>query len=94
MVPSYGPVGTAVGAGAGAIVGGGVGYLSSPKDVDPVLYQEMIARYSKGRRYQARTAANQLSADLGSSLTARGLNSSVLGAGIVAGQPWQADGIG
>ena len=82
---AFGPYGTAIGAGAGAIVGGTTNALSSPKQIDPVLYQEMIDRYSKGRRYQARTAANQLSADLGSSLAARNLNNSGLGAGIVAG---------
>ena len=81
----FGPYGTAIGAGVGAIVGGTTNALSSPKQIDPVLYQEMIDRYSKGRRYQARTAANQLSADLGSSLAARNLNNSGLGAGIVAG---------
>ena len=69
----------------GGVAGGTIGALSSPKEIDPVLYQEMIDRYSKGRRYQARTAANQLSADLGSSLAARNLNNSGLGAGIVAG---------
>ena len=82
---AFGPKGTAIGAGVGAIAGGTIGALSSPKQIDPVLYQEMIDRYSKGRRYQARTAANQLSADLGSSLAARNLNNSGLGAGIVAG---------
>ena len=81
----FGPIGTVAGAVIGGTAGGGIGYLTSPKNFDPVLYREMIDRYAKGRRYQARTSANQLSADLGASLTARGLNSSVLGAGIVAG---------
>ena len=81
----FGPKGAAVGAGIGAVAGGTIGALTSPKPFDPMLYQEMIDRYAKGRRYQARTSANQLSADLGASLAARNLNNSGLGAGLVVG---------
>ena len=81
----FGPKGAVVGATIGATVGGVTGYLSSPKEIDPLIYQGMIDKYAKGRRFKARTAANQLSADLGASLAARGLNQSQLGAGVVAG---------
>ena len=69
----------------GGTIGGVTGYFSSPKEIDPLLYQGMIDKYTKGRRFQARTAANQLSADLGASLAARNLNQSKLGAGVITG---------